>query len=315
MLDELEVGFSAISAVMGSLRQGDLFNTIEGDYAGVFGEVKSHVNGSITQLKAIVSDIRQSSNQIDFTAGEIAAGNNDLSSRSEQQASSLEQIASSMEEITATVKQNADNAAHANKLAASAGSNADEGGVVVKQAIEAMQEIDHASGRIGEIIGVIDDIAFQTNLLALNASVEAARAGDQGRGFAVVANEVRNLAQRSAKAAKEVKLLINDSIEKVHTGSELVNKSGQRLQEIVSSVREVKDIVADIAAASAEQAMGVAEVGMAIGSMDDLTQQNAALAEQTSAASANLSEQARQMNQQMQFFSVQELESAREDTQ
>lgn len=306
MLDVLDAAFTDINHVMGSLSEGDLTNTIDRAYDGIFGEVKDNVNGTIEKLKSIVMEVRESSGQIDSTSNEIASGNHNLSSRTEQQAAALEQVASSMEEITSTVKQNADNAAHANTLATDAGGTADEGGKVVEQAVHAMTEINQSSNKIAEIIGVIDEIAFQTNLLALNASVEAARAGEQGRGFAVVATEVRNLAGRSATAAKEIKDLINDSVKKVHSGSELVNESGEKLKEIVTGVKKVKDIVAEIAAASSEQATGVDQVSTAITSMDDLTQQNAALAEEASAASTNLSEQAQVMNKQMQFFNAQE---------
>ena len=305
MLDVLEATFTDINRVMSSIRDGDLTNTIDRAYDGLFGEVKDNVNGTIQQLLSIVTEIRDSSTQIDGTSGEIASGNNNLSSRTEQQAAALEEVASSMEEITSTVKQNADNAAHANTLATDAGSTADEGGRVVEQAVVAMTEINQSSTKIAEIMGVIDEIAFQTNLLALNASVEAARAGEQGRGFAVVATEVRNLAGRSATAAKEIKDLINDSVKKVQAGSELVNESGDKLKEIVNGVKRVKDIVAEIAAASSEQSTGVDQVSTAITSMDDLTQQNAALAEEASAASTNMSEQAQQMNMQMQFFNTQ----------
>jgi len=304
MLDVLEATFTDINEVMSSLRGGNLSDTIDRAYDGVFGEVKDNVNGTINQLRNIVTEVRQSSTQIDSTSGEIASGNNNLSVRTEQQASALEQVASSMEQISSTVKQNADNAIQANTLATDAGSTADDGSNVVKQAINAMTEINQSSRKIAEIIGVIDEIAFQTNLLALNASVEAARAGEQGRGFAVVATEVRNLAQRSATAAKEIKDLINDSVKKVHNGSELVNESGEKLEEIVSGVRKVKDIVAEIAAASSEQAAGVDQISLAITSMDSLTQQNAALAEQASAASTNMSDQARLLSRQMQFFNT-----------
>ena len=304
MLDVLEAAFGDINSVMATLREGDLTNTIERAYDGIFGEVKNNVNGTIEQLRGIVNEIRESSIQIDGTSAEIASGNTNLSSRTEQQAAALEQVASSMEEITSTVKQNADNAAHANVLATDAGSTADEGGQVVEKAVTAMTEINQSSARIAEIIGVIDEIAFQTNLLALNASVEAARAGEQGRGFAVVATEVRNLAGRSATAAKEIKDLINDSVKKVQAGTELVNESGERLSEIVTGVKRVKDIVAEIAAASSEQSTGVDQISTAITSMDDLTQQNAALAEEASAASTNMSELAQVMNRQMQFFNT-----------
>ncbi len=304
MLDILEATFTDVNSVMSTLRDGDLSNSIDRAYEGIFGEVKDNVNGTIEKLREIVGGVRESSTQIDSTSGEIASGNHNLSNRTEQQAAALEEIASSMEEITSTVKQNADNAAQANVLATDAGDTADEGGKVVENAVEAMTEINQSSSKIAEIIGVIDEIAFQTNLLALNASVEAARAGEQGRGFAVVATEVRNLAQRSATAAKEIKDLINDSVKKVHAGSDLVNESGEKLEEIVNGVKKVKDIVAEIAAASSEQATGVDQVSTAITSMDDLTQQNAALAEEASAASTNMSEQAQVMNKQMQFFNT-----------
>ncbi len=207
-----------------------------------------------------------------------------------------------MEELTSTVRNNADNAQQANQVATSARGMAEKGGEVVGRAVSAMQQINASSTKIAEIIGVIDEIAFQTNLLALNASVEAARAGEQGRGFAVVATEVRNLASRSADAAKEIKDLINDSVSKVHAGAELVNESGETLQEIVTGVKKVGDIVAEIAAASAEQASGIDQVNQAITTMDEMTQQNAALAEQTSAASVSLNDKAKQIEGTMSFF-------------
>jgi methyl-accepting chemotaxis protein len=211
-----------------------------------------------------------------------------------------------MEELTSTVRNNADNAQEANRVAANARQLAEKGGDVVSRAVTAMEQINTSSNKIAEIIGVIDEIAFQTNLLALNASVEAARAGEQGRGFAVVATEVRNLASRSAGAAKEIKDLINDSVNKVHAGAELVNESGETLEEIVSGVKKVGDIVAEIAAASAEQASGIDQVNQAITSMDEMTQQNAALAEETSAASASLYEKAQSMGTAIGFFSVED---------
>ncbi len=314
MLDVLEATFTDINSVMGGMRNGDLSATIDRAYDGLFGQVKDNVNGTIERLREIVSDIRESAVQIESSSNEIAQGNHNLSNRTEQQAAALEEVASSMEQITSTVKQNADNAAHANQLATDAGQTADAGGQVVERAVGAMEEINQSSARIAEIIGVIDEIAFQTNLLALNASVEAARAGEQGRGFAVVATEVRNLAQRSATAAKEIKELINDSVKKVQAGTELVNESGEKLDEIVNGVRKVKDIVAEIAAASSEQAQGVDQVSTAITSMDDLTQQNAALAEEASAASTNMSEQAKIMTRQMQFFNTQASEKKKGST-
>ncbi len=302
MLDVLEGTFSDVNEVMAGVAKGNLGQTIDRAYDGVFGEVKNNVNSTIIQLRNIVTGIRESSSQINNSSQEIASGNTNLSDRTEQQAASLEEVASSMEEITSTVKQNADNAAHANQLATDAGDTADRGGDVVTDAIHAMEEINESSSKIAEIIGVIDEIAFQTNLLALNASVEAARAGEQGRGFAVVATEVRNLAQRSATAAKEIKDLIQDSVNKVKTGSDLVNESGETLGNIVLGVKKVRDIVGEIAAASVEQSTGVDQVSKALTGLDDLTQQNAALAEQASAASTHMSEQANTMNVQMQFF-------------
>ncbi|MCB1798578.1 MAG: hypothetical protein KDI67_06820, partial [Gammaproteobacteria bacterium] len=224
------------------------------------------------------------------------------SARSEQQASNLQETAASMEQLTSTVQHNADNARTANVETANARGTATKGGEVVARAVEAMQRISVSSGKIAEIIAVIDEIAFQTNLLALNASVEAARAGDQGRGFAVVAGEVRNLAGRSATAAREIKGLISDSVEKVKSGTALVNESGSVLDEIVIGVNKVGDIVAQIVAASEEQASGIGQVNQAVASIDELTQRNAALAEQTSAASAGLKERAGRMLERMAFF-------------
>jgi methyl-accepting chemotaxis protein len=218
----------------------------------------------------------------------VALANQDLSRRTEAQASSLEETASSMEEMTATVQQNADNARKASQLAVSAREQAQDGGQVVDRAVDAMRAISESSKKIADIIGVIDEIAFQTNLLALNAAVEAARAGDQGRGFAVVASEVRNLAQRSAGAAKEIKALIQDSLDKVDDGSNLVNQSGSQLQEIVNSVKKVSDIIAEIAAASEEQSAGIGQVNQAVAEMDHGTQQNAAMVEEAAAASESM---------------------------
>jgi methyl-accepting chemotaxis protein len=236
-------------------------------------------------------------------------GNANLSQRTEQQSSSLEETASSMEEMTATVKQNADNASQANQLAVAARDQAEKGGSVVGNAVRAMSGINDSSKKIADIIGVIDEIAFQTNLLALNAAVEAARAGEQGRGFAVVATEVRSLAGRSATAAKEIKALIQDSVRKVHEGSALVTQSGQMLELIVASVKKVTDIVGEIAAASREQSSGIEQVNKAVMQMDEMTQQNAALVEQSTAASQSMAEQARALSQTMERYRVGEAAS------
>ena len=296
--------FKDVAGAMQRLAEGDLTQPITHEYSGTYDEVKQAVNQTTTHLERIVVELREAADVINTGSGEISSGNNNLSGRTEQQASSLEETAASMEELTSTVRNNADNAQQANQLAASARQSAEKGGEVVNRTVQAMQEINQASSKIAEIIGVIDEIAFQTNLLALNASVEAARAGEQGRGFAVVATEVRNLAGRSATAAKEIKELIQDSEAKVKTGAELVNESGETLDEIVTGVKKVGDIISEIAAASQEQSAGIEQVNQAVTSMDEVTQQNAALAEQTSAAAASLTEKAREMDQMMDFFKV-----------
>ncbi len=293
-----------INVVMSALSRGDLTQTIDNEYQGAFGAVAESVNETVEKLSQIVGEIRASAQEVSATAKEILDGNNSLSARTEHQASALEQTASSMEQITSTVKQNSDNAQLANQLAEDARQTANRGGEVVSRAVDAMDEINRSSEKIAEIIGVIDEIAFQTNLLALNASVEAARAGEQGRGFAVVATEVRNLAQRSATAAKEIKELIQDSVGKVNAGSELVNQSGDTLQEIVNGIRKVGDIVGEIAAASAEQTAGIEQVNAAVTSMDETTQQNAALAEETSAASQSMVQRSQHMSERLAFFTL-----------
>ncbi len=288
--------------VVAALAEGDLGQKMEGDFQGEFAELRDAINASMTNLLDMVQQIRGVTAGISTGASEIAQGNTDLSQRTEQQAASLEETASSMEEMTSTVKQNADNARQANQLAAAGREQAEQGGEVVSQAIDAMAAINASSQKIADIIGVIDEIAFQTNLLALNAAVEAARAGEQGRGFAVVAAEVRNLAQRSAGAAKEIKGLIEDSVSKVEEGGELVDKSGEALQEIVTAVKKVSDIVAEIAAASQEQSTGIEQVNKAIMQMDEVTQQNAALVEEAAAASKSLDEQGARLTSLIGFF-------------
>ncbi len=296
--------FSDVAEVMEAMSQGDLTRKITQEYSGSYGEVKDHINATTEQLQTIVRQIRESAEFIRNASEEISAGNNNLSQRAETQASTLEQTASSMEQLTSTVKNNADNAQQANQLAQTARQTAEKGGHVVQEAVAAMDEISHSSKQIADIIGVIDEIAFQTNLLALNASVEAARAGEQGRGFAVVATEVRNLAQRSASAAKEIKDLISDSVHKVSTGEELVSRSGETLSEIMEGVKKVGDIISDIASASQEQSVGIEEVNRAVTQMDEITQQNAALAEQASAASESSLQKATEMNRMVNFFKI-----------
>ena len=310
LLDDLQRVVGEVDDSLQAMSSGDFTKPMQGNYQGAFGRIKSAVNNTLVQVSQTLLKLGEIADSINVASNEITAGNTNLSSRTEQQASALEETASSMEELTSTVRNNADNAQQANQVSGNARQLAEKGGEVVGQAVTAMQEINTASSRIAEIIGVIDEIAFQTNLLALNASVEAARAGEQGRGFAVVATEVRNLASRSAEAAKEIKELIQDSVNKVHAGSELVNESGATLQEIVLGVKKVGDIVAEIAAASAEQAAGIDQVNQAVTSMDEVTQQNAALAEQISAASSSLYDKAQEMERGIAFFNLaQDLEA------
>ena len=275
--------------------------------AGKTGEIASlceGVNALIENMAEIITQIKDSSETIGTAANEISSGNNDLSQRTEEQASSLEETASSMEELASTVKQNAENAKQANQLASDASSVALKGGTVVSQVVTTMSEISSSSRKIEDIISVIDGIAFQTNILALNAAVEAARAGEQGRGFAVVAAEVRNLAQRSAAAAKEIKQLISDSVEKVTTGTSLVEEAGNTMHEIVTSVKRVTDIMGEIASASSEQSAGIDQVNNAITQMDEVTQQNAALVEQSAAAAESLAEQAESLMTAVSVFKL-----------
>ncbi|MGJ7569957.1 methyl-accepting chemotaxis protein [Variovorax sp. RB2P76] len=271
------------------------------DEAGQLMHALREMNASLAK---VVGEVRSGTETIATASGQIASGNQDLSSRTEEQASSLEETAASMEELTSTVKQNADNARQANQLAVSASEVAVRGGSVVGQVVDTMGSINASSKKIVDIIGVIDGIAFQTNILALNAAVEAARAGEQGRGFAVVASEVRSLAQRSAAAAKEIKTLIGDSVEKVEEGSKQVEEAGRTMEEIVGSVRRVTDIMGEITAASQEQTSGIEQINQAISQMDQVTQQNAALVEEASAAAQSLQEQAGSLVQSVSIFKL-----------
>jgi methyl-accepting chemotaxis protein len=294
-----------VRALAQAAADGDLTRRvrIEGKSGNLLA-LSQAINSMADGMTSIVAQIRTAVEAVRSGTDEISTGNTNLSQRTEEQAASLEQTASSMEEMTSTVKQNADNAAQANQLATAARSQAEKGGYVVAEAVAAMTGINEASTRIADIIGVIDEIAFQTNLLALNAAVEAARAGEQGRGFAVVAQEVRTLASRSAAAAKEIKGLIEDSVTKVEHGSRLVSQSGQSLSDIVSAVKKASDIVAEIAAACQEQARGIDQVNKAITSLDQVTQQNAALVEEAASAAESLSEEAQNLDEMMANYQI-----------
>ena len=291
-----------LSAVLRSIAAGDLTVRMEGDYQGVFAQMRDDANTTVANLTEIVGRIQDATGHINTAASEIATGNSDLSRRTEQQAANLEETAASMEELTSTVRQNAEHARQANQLAIGAGDVAASGGAVVGEVVTTMGQIQESSRRIADIISVIDGIAFQTNILALNAAVEAARAGEQGRGFAVVASEVRSLAQRSATAAKEIKTLIDNSVERVDAGSALVRKAGDTMGEIVTSVQRVTDIMAEISAASQEQTAGIEQVSQTVMQMDEATQQNAALVEEASAAARAMEDQAAQLADAVAVF-------------
>jgi methyl-accepting chemotaxis protein len=311
LVDAIGTVVDEVQKLVVAANDGDLTRRIDtAGKPGLLVRIGAGINDLTANMAEVVSKVKLTAGEVHRGAEEISQGNTDLSQRTEQQASSLEQTASSMEEMTSTVRQNAENAGQANQLAVAARDQAEKGGAVVARAVKAMGEINDASRKIADIIGVIDEIAFQTNLLALNAAVEAARAGEQGRGFAVVASEVRSLAGRSATAAKEIKALIQDSVQKVDEGSNLVTQSGATLEQIVAAVKKVSDIVAEIAAASAEQSAGIDQVNKAVMQLDELTQQNAALVEQASAASQSMAGQARDLTESMSRYRVQDAQLA-----
>ena len=304
LMETTDGNLAEVSELLKAIARGDLTARMEGDFHGVFASMRDDANATVAQLTDIVGRIQEASGSINTAAGEIASGNLDLSRRTEQQAANLEETAASMEELTSTVRQNAESARQANQLSIGAASVASQGGEVVGKVVTTMRDIEHSSKKIADIISVIDGIAFQTNILALNAAVEAARAGEQGRGFAVVASEVRTLAQRSANAAKEIKGLIETSVDKVADGSKLVNQAGATMGEIVASVQRVTDIMAEISAASQEQSAGIEQVNQTITQMDETTQQNAALVEEASAAARSMEEQAQALSESVSVFKL-----------
>ena len=304
LMETTDGNLAEVSELLQAIARGDLTARMEGDFHGVFARMRDDANATVAQLTDIVGRIQDASTSINTAAGEIASGNSDLSRRTEQQAANLEETAASMEELTSTVRQNAESARQANQLAIGAASVASQGGEVVGKVVTTMSDIEQSSKKIAEIISVIDGIAFQTNILALNAAVEAARAGEQGRGFAVVASEVRTLAQRSANAAKEIKDLIETSVDRVADGSKLVHQAGATMGEIVASVQRVTDIMAEISAASQEQSAGIEQVNQTIVQMDETTQQNAALVEEATAAARSMEEQAHALAESVAVFKL-----------
>ncbi|MCE4369882.1 methyl-accepting chemotaxis protein [Xanthomonas hortorum] len=304
LMSTADGNLQSLSSLLQSIAGGDLSVRMQGDFQGVFAQMRDDANATAMQLAQIVGGIKQSADAIKSAASEIADGNQDLSQRTEQQAANLEETAASMEELTSTVKQNAESARQANQLAIGAAGVASQGGVIVGKVVETMRGIETSSKRIADIISVIDGISFQTNILALNAAVEAARAGEQGRGFAVVASEVRTLAQRSTAAAKEIKDLIDDSVQRVTEGSTLVHNAGTNMDEIVSSVQRVTNIMGEISAASQEQSAGIEQVNQTVTQMDEATQQNAALVEEATAAARAMEEQANQLIEAVAVFKI-----------
>lgn len=310
LIETSERGLQDVARVLMALADGDLTTRIYNDYEGTFDDLKNYSNQTAEKLSFMIQDIQRAADTINTASAEIAQGNADLSSRTEEQASSLEQTSASMEELTGTVKLNADNASQANALASKAAEVAVDGGELIQQVVQTMASINESARKIADIIGVIDGIAFQTNILALNAAVEAARAGEQGRGFAVVASEVRSLAQRSANAAKDIKALISDSVSKIESGNSLVGKSGDTMKEIVIAIKRVNDIMAEIASASNEQAIGIDEISKAVVQMDEMTQQNAALVEEAAAAAESMQSQAQQLSDSVASFRVEDEDEA-----
>ena len=304
LVGSVSTAIDEVGRVLAAMAGGDLTRRVDGQYQGVFAELKDNVNASSEKLAGTVKGIAEAASAVNDASSEISTGSQDLAQRTESQAASIEETAASMHEITTTVKQNADNAQAANQLAVAARDTAEKGGNVVSDAVGAVTRIEESAKKISDIVGLIDEIAFQTNLLALNASVEAARAGEAGKGFAVVAQEVRALAQRSADASREIKSLITESNAQVKTGASLVNQTGTSLTEIVTAIKKVSDIVAEIAAASREQATGLDQINTAVGSMDEMTQRNGALVEETSASAQALAGQAKELTRLVAFFRV-----------